>query len=186
MFKSTVDATVTTDAVIDDLLARLTPDRHELVLFDINRFAAKTSLLVADPGPFTDRIMSATEFPFTVTLVGNESPENTTVVARRKEAGSANFSKIESLNLTWPPGVVSLSHVALPFPPDDPVYGDTPPDQREQVFLGRMALQGERGLLRIPDDWMLRIRYNPFYKFLETRTLDWLHAGGLSGSDHGN
>jgi alpha-beta hydrolase superfamily lysophospholipase len=47
-FKSTVDATVTTEAIVDSLLARLSPNRHELVLFDINRFAAKSSLLTSD------------------------------------------------------------------------------------------------------------------------------------------
>ena len=30
--------------------------------------------------------------------------------------------------------------------------------------------------MKIPDDWMLRIRYNPFYHYLESRTLDWLDA----------
>ena len=55
VFKSTVDATVSTDAVVDRLLKHLKPERHELVLFDINRFAAKTSLLIADPAPFTAR-----------------------------------------------------------------------------------------------------------------------------------
>ena len=49
VLKSTVDATVSTDAVVDRLLKHLKPNRHELVLFDINRFAAKTSLLIADP-----------------------------------------------------------------------------------------------------------------------------------------
>ena len=178
VFKSTVDATVTTDAVIDDLLARLAADRHELVLFDINRFAAKSSVLVSDPGPFTDRIMAETDLPFTVTLVGNETPESRKVVARRKKPGMPEFSAGQPLNIDWPMGVISLSHVALPFPPDDPVYGGSRPDNPDLVFLGRMALQGERGLLKIPDDWMLRIRYNPFYSFLETRTVDWLEAAG--------
>jgi alpha-beta hydrolase superfamily lysophospholipase len=49
VFKSTVDATVSVDAVVDRLLKHLKPKRHELVLFDINRFAAKSSLLIADP-----------------------------------------------------------------------------------------------------------------------------------------
>ena len=33
-------------------------------------------------------------------------------------------------------GVFSLSHVALPFPPDDPLYGRTPPDEKGRLFLG--------------------------------------------------
>ena len=176
VLKSTVDATVTTNAVIDDLLARLAPNRHELVLFDINRFAAKSSVLVSDPGPFTDRIVAETELPFMVTLVGNESPESRKVVAREKKPGATVFTEGEPLNMEWPMGVISLSHVALPFPPDDPVYGENRPENPDLVFLGRMTLQGERGLLKIPDDWMIRIRYNPFFSYLEARTLDWLEV----------
>jgi len=54
VFKSTVDSTVTTEAVVDRLLALLPPRRHELVLFDINRSAAKSTLLYSDPGPLTN------------------------------------------------------------------------------------------------------------------------------------
>jgi len=176
VFKSAVDATVTTDAVVDDLLGRLAPDRHELVLFDINRFAAKSTLLISDPGPMTNRLMAADNLPFTVTLVGNETPESNAVVARRKKPGAADVSRVAPLHVDWPAGVFSLSHVALPFPPDDPLYGENPPEKQEFVFLGRMVLQGERGLLKIPEDWMLRIRYNPFYSYLETRTLEWLET----------
>ncbi len=43
--KSTVDTTVSNDAMVDRLMLRLAPNRHEMVLFDINRFAAIASLL---------------------------------------------------------------------------------------------------------------------------------------------
>jgi hypothetical protein len=64
--------------------------------------------------------------------------------------------------------------VALPFPPDDPLYGQRPPDNEDVLFLGQMALQGERGLLKISYDWLVRLRHNPFYDFLERRTLVWI------------
>ena len=90
------------------------------------------------------------------------------------------------LNLTWPAGVISLSHVALPFPPDDPLYGQGPPGKEGVIFLGQMAIQGERGLLKIPSDFLMRLRFNPFYIFLETRVLEWLDAASgqtaLSGT----
>ena len=40
IFLSTVDSTVHADAVVNVFLARLAPELHELVLFDINRLAA--------------------------------------------------------------------------------------------------------------------------------------------------
>ena len=173
VFKSTVDATVTTEAVVDNLLAVLAPDRHELVLFDINRTAAKSTLLIDDPGPLTQRLMDDATLPFAVTFITNENPQSTAVVARHKDPFTADVSDIEQLDLAWPNGVISLSHVALPFPPDDPLYGRRPPDNDDVLFLGEMAMQGERGLVKLPDDWLLRLRYNPFYKVVETRMLEW-------------
>ncbi len=176
-FKSAADSTVTTEAIVDDLLMRLPARGNELVLFDINRNAAiKSTLLVADPAPLTDRLMADARLPFAVTFVTNESPQSASVVARYKAPFSPQESRLRPLGLAWPGGVVSLSHVALAFPPDDPLYGRGPPGSDDRVFLGDMALRGERGLVNIPGDWLLRQRYNPFYPYLEARVLEWLEA----------
>lgn len=174
VLKSAIDATVSTDAVIDNLFAHLAANRHELVLFDINRFAMKASLLISSPAVLTTRVTDDETLPFQLTLVSNENAETTTVVARHKAPFSSEFSSIEPLPLAWPRGVISLSHVALPFPTDDPLYGQRPPDNEDVLFLGEMAIQGERGLLKLPADWLLRLRYNPFYSYLEWRVLDWV------------
>ena len=39
---------------------------------------------------------------------------------------------------------------------------------------GADAIQGERGLLLFPSDWLLRLRHKPFYGYLEARVLEWL------------
>ena len=174
VFKSTVDATVSTQAVVDRFLGRLSTGRHELVLFDVNRAALKSPLLVDDPGPQTARLMDDDNLPFAVTLVGNEDPESLRVVARRKPPYSTDVTSEVGLDEDWPAGVISLSHVALPFPPDDPVYGEQPPTDTEGLFLGQLAIRGERGLLKISSDWLLRIRHNPFYDYLEDVTLRWV------------
>jgi esterase/lipase len=180
--KSTVDSTVTTEAVVDNLLARLPAGRNELVLFDINRNAAiKSTLLVSDPAPLTDRLMADESLPFAVTFVTNENPQSAHVVARYKPPFTREKSDPKPLGLAWPRGVVSLSHVALAFPPDDPLYGRIPPESSDLVFLGDMALTGERGLVRLPADWLLRQRCNPFYSYLQTRVLDWIADTGVGG-----
>ncbi len=174
VLKSTVDATVSTGAVVDNLLGQLAPNRHELVLFDINRLATKSTLLVSDPGPLTKRLMADATLPFALTLVGNENPQSSTVIARHKAPFSTEVSRTEPLSIAWPRGVISLSHVALPFPPDDPLYGQRPPDNEDTLFLGLMAIQGERGLFKLSSDWLLRLRHNPFYDNLERRVLEWV------------
>jgi hypothetical protein len=111
--------------------------------------------------------------PFTFTLITNTSEHSADVKAHRKLPRS-KAAVDEPLGLAWPRGIYSLAHIALPFPPDDPLYGQRPPDNEDILFLGQMAVQGERGLLPFPADWLLRLRYNPFYDFLELRTLEWI------------
>jgi len=173
VLKSQIDATVSVNAVVDRLLKRLGPDGHELVLFDINELAARTPLLVSDPRPLSSRLMADDSLPFTLTLVTNENSESRTVIARRKKPFSNEVS-IVPLGLEWPQGYISLSHVALPFPPDDPLYGMHDPHDPKHIFLGQQPIQGERGLLALPTDWLLRVRHNPFYGYLEERVVEWL------------
>jgi alpha-beta hydrolase superfamily lysophospholipase len=175
VFKSTVDSTVTTDAVVDNLLKLLPADRNELVLFDINRNAAiKSTLLVSDPGPLTRRLMTDPDLPFAVTFITNENPHSTRVVAQHKAPYSRQAESVENLEVSWPSDVVSLSHIALPFPPDDPLYGQYPPPDSDLVYLGNLAFKGEQGLLKLPPQWLLRMRHNPFYTYLQKRTVQWI------------
>ena len=108
IFKSTVDATVSTAAVVDRLLKPLADHGHELVLFDINRFAAKSSLLVSDPGPLTARLMEDNTLPFGVTLVTNKIPGTLEIIAQRKPPESNGISEMKPFGMVWPPGVLSL------------------------------------------------------------------------------
>ena len=174
VFKSTVDATVSNNAVVDRLLLQLAPERHELVVFDLNRFAPTTSLLRSDPGPFTARLIADHRLPFTFTLVTNSDANSRAVTAYSKAPYASIASRAEPLAQAWPGGVFSLSHVALPFPPDDPLYGQQAPAYSQHLFLGQQALQGERGVLKIPENFLLRLRHNPFYDYELARILAWL------------
>ena len=174
VFKSNADSTVSTDAVVTRLLGLLDPHRHELVLFDVNRYAAKSMLLVSDRRSLDLRVVGDARLPFAVTLVTNESDTSPVVVARRQEPYSAQFSRLDTLSMPWPPGVISLLHVALPIPPDDPLYGQRPPGNQDVLFLGQMAIKGERGVLLLSSDWLLRLRHNPFYAYLDARALEWI------------
>ena len=182
VLKSTVDATVSTTAVVDDFLNLLSPGRNELVLFDINRYAATSALLINDPGPLTKRLLIDNSLPYSLTLVGNTQATSRAVSAHYKPPFTENIAVVEPLWREWPKGVFSLSHVALPFPPNDPLYGRYPPESANRIFLGQQALQGERGLLRIPPNFLLRLRYNPFYDYLERRVVRWLESPGDSGT----
>jgi hypothetical protein len=73
------------------------------------------------------------------------------------------------LELAWPRTVFSLSHVALPFPPDDPLYGFEPAAETDHVQLGHIAVRGENGVLALPMWALTRQRSNPFHSYLIER-----------------
>lgn len=185
VLKSAVDATTSAGAVVDKLLAYLPPGRHEYLLFDINRRAANASILVRDPGPIIEQLLQDSGQPFTVTVVANRDPQSIELVARSKPPMSADFSREVDIGKSWPTGSLSLSHIALPFPPDDPLYGAERPVDSSHVFLGTMAIQGESHLLRISSDWLLRARHNPFYDYMLGRISDWLASPGSTASQSG-
>jgi len=167
-FLSTVDSTVKAEAVTDTLLDRLAPDGHELVLFDVNRHADVQPLLVNDPGPLTHRLRSRAQRPYALTVITNASPESLQVVELRAPAQSAEVLQ-RALDLAWPPMTFSLSHVALPFPPDDPLYGYEMLEPARHVQLGRIEVRGENGVLKVPMWALTRQRSNPFHGYLLER-----------------
>src|SRR4029077_12928708 len=98
-------------------------------------------------------------FPFRVTLVTNVNPGTAEVEARSRAAGSLEVTRTP-LGLPWPVGVYSLSHVAVPIPPDDPAYGAGSSPLGPPFPWGALAVKGETGVLRVPDRLLMRLRYN--------------------------
>jgi alpha-beta hydrolase superfamily lysophospholipase len=169
-FQSVVDATIKPSTLVDALFMKLAPGGHELVLFDVNRHTDAEPLLRADPEILTNSLLAQSKLPFTLTLVTNARPDTDRVIARTKLAGLVSV-KEEDTELAWPGRLFSLSHVAIPFPPDDPVYGGVPHAGKGEagITLGSITIRGERNLLQIPDNYFLRLRYNPFFAYLSER-----------------
>ena len=91
------------------------------------------------------------------------------LVERVTEAGAVT-EQSRALGLADPPGVYSLSHVALPFPISDSLYGMQPdPAENFGVNLGAIAPRGERGTLIISMDALLRMSSNPFFPYMIER-----------------
>ena len=172
-FQSAVDATVSAPVLVKELFMGLPSGAHELVLFDINRFTDIEQILQKDPRLEFEPIFAAPNRPFTLSIVTNESEQSRSVLVRRKPSGESRISETP-LGLEWPSGLYSLSHVAVPFPADDPLYGGGGREDSPAIQLGNLALRGERGVLRISASDMLRLRWNPFYPYLERRVLEFL------------
>jgi len=178
-FESVADATVSAPAVLHALFMRLAPEGHELVGFDINQNADLAPLFEKPVNDVRETLLAGPVLPVNLTLVTNASDTTDAVVVVKRGANSTAIHT-ESLNMHWPPGVYSLSHVALPFPPDDPVYGASRPPGNASIFLGNVDLQGERGLLAVPAEGFMRLRHNPFFPYIAARVGDFLN-GDSSG-----
>lgn len=162
-FQSAVDATVTARALVTGLFDRLKPGDHRLVVFDINRvFEAEG--LVRRP-PVLDGLFTGPARHYDVALVTNRNKTTTAVALRERPAGGDTVEE-QDLGMNWPAQVYSLSHIALPFPPDDPAYGSNALGENPGLKLGLLALRGEVRITEVPASAMARLHWNPFHSVL--------------------
>ncbi|RDE49292.1 MAG: alpha/beta fold hydrolase [Candidatus Accumulibacter meliphilus] len=177
-FSSVVDATVSAPALVSNLFDRLPQGGHELVLFDLNRMAEMDVIMTSDPAGAVKALLENPVRPFALSLVTNENSESRKLRVLSEGPGDSTLTE-SPLDLAWPPGIYSLAHVALPFPPDDPIYGGKAPSEARVIHLGKLALRGERGVLQIPAADMLRLRWNPFFPYVEARVLAFTGLGRI-------
>lgn len=168
-FQSVVDFTVSTRAVVDALYVHLPANGSELVLFDLNRSAKFGPLLRPGAETALASLLPAAPRQFKTTVVTNVNADSREVVERVTDAG-ATAERVRGLGLAYPVGVFSLSHIALPFPFDDPLYGMEPnPAESFGVNLGGLAMRGERGTLVVSVDSLTRMSSNPFFPYMLER-----------------
>ena len=164
-FQSSMDFTVSTRAVISALYAYLPDNASELVLFDLNRNTKLGPLLRGVFAPAAERLVPDAPRPWRLTVIANtaddaEAKERTTPAGETQE-------RVRRLGIAYPRDVYSLSHVALPFPPNDALYGSQPdPAEDFGVNFGTLAARGEVGVLVVSQDSLARISWNPFFSYM--------------------
>ncbi len=168
-FQSVTDSTVVAAAVKTRLFDLLPEDGSELVLFDVNRKRSLIRFFSRDIVSLSQWHLDNPSLAYRVDLVTNRSPETVEVVEKVYGPSGATLPPVETA-LSWPPHVYSLSHVAVPFPPDDPIYGDgTGPGADLKLPLGSLELKGESGQLQIPQSILYRLRHNPFFDIVQRK-----------------
>ena len=88
------------------------------------------------------------DLPFKLTLVVNAAPDSLAVKAQTRAGDSWTET---ALNEVWPKDVFSLSHIAVPISPTDPVYGTAEATAKSGLPLGSLTVRGEHGALMISD-----------------------------------
>ncbi|WP_442755360.1 alpha/beta hydrolase [Methylocystis sp. JAN1] len=165
-FQSVMDFTVSTPAVLTGLYDRLPANGSELVLFDVNRNEKFGPLLRASADAKLADIAPPGVRNYRLTVIANAGEGTDEALERATDAGAME-QRTRRLGLSYPKGVFSLSHVALPFPLTDALYGLTPDDSDDfGIHLGALAPRGERGALIVSLDALLRMSSNPFYPYL--------------------
>ncbi|WP_394147891.1 alpha/beta hydrolase [Shewanella atlantica] len=169
-FQSVTDATVSSRAVLSDLYMKLPANGHELVMFDINRDPVNMSLINYDPLSTVNEMIEGESLQFQFTLIENISDSDGRLsqvkATRQLQAG---LSTNTELSLRWPRNVFSLSHVALPYPIEDSLYGPEGVHFVERVQIGAASSRGERGVLSVSADEILRQKWNPFFPYIIER-----------------
>lgn len=173
-FQSLMDATVSTAAVEQFFNRQLPPHRNELVIFDINRHHDYLPLMRSASVELFTRLFNNGPANYELVRIGNSTADSHQVSEWRRAAGLQE-ERETPLSLEFPRGVFSLSHIALPFPVNDPTYG-LEPDESEfyGIRLGNLNFRGETKTLALASDTNQRLHANPFYSYMEKRIDEWL------------
>ena len=181
-FHSLVDATVSTPAVVHALYDVIADERSELVLFDINRASGLVPFIRASDATLLSRLTDRSSRRYRRTLVTNVEPGSLAVAARSIAPGATAVDS-QPLGLAWPRDVYSLSHVALPFPLSDPLYGrEAVEGGPSMIALGLLSPRGERAVFSVPSDTLMRLTCNPFFEYLHGRLTEWIAGSHLAAA----
>lgn len=169
--QSVVDSTVIVTKLVSVLFDRLSSELSELVLFDINRVDWLGNLFSLSFEQKISPMLKRTDLPYQLTIVSNKKTNSDQVRAQTRDGES--WVERET-DLAWPDGVVSLSHIAIPIPPDDRIYGTAQATESTGLSLGSIRMRGEPASLLISDSVFVRCRNNPFYYYMEDHVVSWI------------
>jgi len=159
------------------LFDQLDGNGSELVLFDINRLSGIAPFIDPALATILSRLTDASARRYGRALVTNANHDSLEVVERSIRADRTEIIT-RPLGLSWPPEMFSLAHIALPFTVDDAVYGRNPlPSSSDVVRLGTLSPRGERAVLTVPLDTLMRVSCNPFFPYLAARLTAWMDKG---------
>jgi alpha-beta hydrolase superfamily lysophospholipase len=169
--QSVVDSTVVAAKLITALFDRLKSTSSELFLFDIDRVDALSNLFNLS---FEKKIfpkLERTDLTYRLSVLRNTGPDSRHVKVQTRDGESWIEHETE---MSWPETTVSLSHLAVPIPPEDRIYGSCEATATTGLSLGSLSMRAEPSALLLSNSLFVRCRHNPFYHFMEDRVVGWL------------
>lgn len=184
-FQPVIDFTVSTQAILLALYAFLPDNGSEIVLFDVNRTFKFSPMLRKSSYVAVEQLTPTIPQTFRFTVITNDNGSD--VAIERSMAPGQLKPGVRSLNMPYPPGIFSLSHLSVPIPMDDPLYGAQPDPKTKDEYgynLGALDIRGERGVLIVDQDFLRRLPSNPFFPYLLSRIDGEInHPSGPSGKN---
>ena len=144
------------------------------MLFDVNRTVKFGPLLRPSAYVALDQLAPTSPQAYRFTSIVNVNDLSGAVAARTIAPGQLRAEE-RGLDLLYPSGIFSLSHLAIPIPMDDSLYGLEPDLKVPPEFgfrLGAMGARGERGALVVDQDFLTRLSSNPFFPYVLERIED--------------
>ncbi|WP_396627677.1 alpha/beta hydrolase, partial [Luteitalea sp.] len=168
-FQSAIDSTTGAYGVSTTVFGRLKGAQHRLVLFDLNRHW-KYDIVRR---PASDALVKSVVDGYangtrghTLVLLTNRS-RTTEEIEVREYAPGRRDPVVTTPGLSWPLHLVSVGHVSVPFPPNDPLYGYEEGSGANGIAsIGSWRVRGEEGAIVLPLGALGRIRANPFWPVL--------------------
>jgi alpha-beta hydrolase superfamily lysophospholipase len=185
-FQSVIDFTVSTPAILAALYAFLPDNGSEIVLFDVNRTVKFGPLLRPASYVALERLTPTAPQPYRFTAIVNAGDDSEATVERTIAPGQLQAAE-RPLDIPYPAGIFSLSHLAIPIPPDDPLYGTRPDPKTRSEFglnLGALDARGERGALIVDQDFLTRLPANPFFAYLISRVEEGIERLPTASGQH--
>jgi len=161
-FQSFVDATVIPEDLIE-LYQKVGTSKDVLFMYDINRVYEDFMDVTAIQKHPKNIQFSQKSKPKTHMVINTIAPDTIAGIS------AASVYKLEenewidiypNQHITWPNAFFAISHVAVPIAPTNTLYG-------QNSILGQMAIHGEKNVLFVSTNDLMRIRYNPFFDFMQ-------------------
>ena len=173
-FASCVDATVVVADTVKNLYNLLPDKNNTLVLFDINHQYEKSHLISPKVRTSIEALIAdkrGSHYRLEMISNNTKNPQDGLQQITIEKDGKRSQKK---LDLSWPEGLYSLSHLALPIEVDDPLYGCKGAPPSPGIKLGDLMLHGENRTLDISASALQRQRWNPFHAYTKKKVLKFI------------
>lgn len=151
---ATVDATESFKIITD-----IGNEEGEIIIFDANRKYNHFFKKRAQKTGYSERIKESGILTDVVIISNYRNRESNEVEVIRFSKGTETLL-IPEEKLEWMDFTFSLAHVSLPISPDNPIYG-------RNSLMGNLNIKGEKGIVSLPTDMFIRLRYNEFFSYMK-------------------